>query len=517
MRSLAQKQNQRRVSSGPARPHIKEPASDHREHPILHLQRTIGNQAVLGMLQLDAERGSAGTASPRFDIPIHAAVAGAIQPKLAINMPGDKYEQEADRVADQVMRMPEARLQRACPLGAERPADRIAQPSRADEQVQPHDRVGSGDSGQPARQPIIDEVLRSPGRPLDPATRRFMEPRFGYDFRHVRVHRDTQATQSARCIYAKAYTAGPHIVFDSNYYSPDTATGRHLLAHELSHLVQQQGGKHLILRKEVYQRVARANRGSVAPGDWLDVDRQEWEMASLHGFESSLSPTNTFMRAVYYNTQHFRPKEYKTVRERHDYYDLISYVLERDRNTPAALKGIRFFRSATAVTGTPGIGSVDTIVGAGKLEEQTRQVLQEVNEELFALNMGVIRELLFNWREPRSPRNPTAKAIGSFEFDLRMVETEQKAVEDYIQRNPQLFTGSVKQDINDTLDPSAFGQFFNFSRRSFEWARDALQVRSLDFTNIKHRKAIGFAAVHIFHRKSYKDYEFFLAAYHVLP
>ena len=388
---------------------------------------------------------------------------------------------------------------------------------RGHEQVQKPPRIGSGDLDQPAIPIIVHEVLRSPGRSLDTATRSFMEPRLGHDFRRVRVHTGLKAAQSARSINAKAYTAGQSIVFDSDHYSPDTETGRHLLAHELTHVVQQQGGNQLILRKEVYQRVARANRGSVTPGDWLDVDRQEWEMASLHGFESSLSPTNTFMRAVYYNTQHFRPKEYKTVRERHDYYDLISYVLERDRNTPAALKGIRFFHAATAVTGTPGIGSVDTVVGAGKLEEQTRQVLQEVNEELFALNMGVIRELLFNWREPRNPRNPSAKAIGSFEFDLRMVETEQKAVEDYIQRNPQLFTSSVKQNINDTLDPTAFGQFFNFSRRSFEWARDALQVRSLDFTNIKHRKAIGFAAVHIFHRKSYKDYEFFLAAYHVLP
>ena len=515
MRKLAQKQNQKPVSSSLARPHLKTSERAHHENPLLHLQRTIGNQAVLGILQSDAKIESAGRASPHLETPKHVAGAGGT--KLGINKPGDKYEQEADRVADQVMRMPEPRLQRACAHGGDSHGGPTAQLSGGHEQVQALHRIGPGDSGQSARPSIVHQVLRSLGRPLDTATRSFMEPRFAHDFRRVRVHTDIKAAQSARSIDAKAYTAGNHIVFDSDYYSPDTALGRHLLAHELTHVVQQQGGDHLIFRKEVYQSVARANRGSVAPGDWLDLDRQEWEVASLHGFESSLSPTNTFMRAVYYNTQHFRPKEYKTVRERHDYYDLISYVLERDRNTPAALKGIRFFHAATAVTGTPGIGSVDTIVGAGKLQQQTRQVLEEVNEELFALNMGVIRDLLFNWREPRNPRNPAAKAIGSFEFDLRMVETEQKAVEDYIQRNPKLFTSSVKQDINATLDPTAFGQFFNFSRRSFEWARDALQVRSLDFTNIKHRKAIGFAAVHIFHRKPYKDYEFFLAAYHVLP
>lgn len=92
---------------------------------ILHLQRTIGNQALQRMLQTDAQEPEAGlndTSSPHFGhdfsrIPIHPPVAGAIQTKLAINKPGDEYEKEADHVAERVICTPEPQLQCACPCG----------------------------------------------------------------------------------------------------------------------------------------------------------------------------------------------------------------------------------------------------------------------------------------------------------------------------------------------------------------------------------------------------------------
>jgi hypothetical protein len=89
--------------------------------------------------------------------------------------------------------------------------------------------------------PVVQEVLASPGRPLDAATRAFFEPRFGYDFGHVRIHVDDQASQSARSINALAYTVGRDIVFRSGQFDPATSSGRRLLAHELSHVVQQTG------------------------------------------------------------------------------------------------------------------------------------------------------------------------------------------------------------------------------------------------------------------------------------
>jgi hypothetical protein len=86
---------------------------------------------------------------------------------------------------------------------------------------------------------IVHEVLRSPGQPLDAQTRAFMEPRFGHDFSKVRIHTDARAAESAQAVSAHAYTAGRDVVFGRGQYSPSTQAGRILLAHELTHVVQQ--------------------------------------------------------------------------------------------------------------------------------------------------------------------------------------------------------------------------------------------------------------------------------------
>jgi outer membrane protein OmpA-like peptidoglycan-associated protein len=90
--------------------------------------------------------------------------------------------------------------------------------------------------------PIVHEVLRSPGQPLDHETREFMEPRFGHDFGHVRVHTDARAAESTQVVAALAYTVGSHIAFAAGSFLPGTTTGRKLLAHELTHVVQQDSG-----------------------------------------------------------------------------------------------------------------------------------------------------------------------------------------------------------------------------------------------------------------------------------
>jgi hypothetical protein len=90
-----------------------------------------------------------------------------------------------------------------------------------------------------AAPPIVHDALRSPGQPLDAATRAYMEPRFGHDFSKVRVHADGQAAESTRAVNALAYTAGSNIVFGRNAYAPHSETGRKLIAHELTHVIQQ--------------------------------------------------------------------------------------------------------------------------------------------------------------------------------------------------------------------------------------------------------------------------------------
>ena len=87
--------------------------------------------------------------------------------------------------------------------------------------------------------PIVHDVLNSSGQPLDAGTRAFMEPRFGHDFSLVRVHTDARAAESARSVNALAYTVGRNVVFGTGQYTPGTSEGRRLMAHELTHVVQQ--------------------------------------------------------------------------------------------------------------------------------------------------------------------------------------------------------------------------------------------------------------------------------------
>ncbi len=98
--------------------------------------------------------------------------------------------------------------------------------------------------------PIVHDVLNSSGQPLDAGTRAFMEPRFGHDFSGVRVHTDAKAAESARSVNALAYTVGRNIVFGTGQYEPGTGEGRRLLAHELTHVVQQ-GNRAMVLNRSL--------------------------------------------------------------------------------------------------------------------------------------------------------------------------------------------------------------------------------------------------------------------------
>ena len=141
---------------------------------------------------------------------------------LKVGAPDNAHEREADAVADQVMRM-----------------------AASGDPVTPQGRVSSaGASSAPAS---VEQVLRSPGQALDSGTRSWFEPRFGQDMSGIRVHTDRAAQQSARDIRANAYTVGNDIVFAAGQFAPSTHAGRHLLAHELTH-VAQQGGNGVVAR-----------------------------------------------------------------------------------------------------------------------------------------------------------------------------------------------------------------------------------------------------------------------------
>lgn len=168
------------------------------------------------------------------------------------------YEQEADRVADQVMAAPEHQAVSDAPPHIQRFS------GRANVQV----------GAVPAS---VERVLASPGRPLEPALRQEMEERFGYDFSQVQVHSDGEAANAVHAVHAQAYTFGSNIVFGSGEYMPATIEGKSLLAHELVHVVQQSGrGASQVQRKVAsHPRDRCGSGGDTEPcADWSSVPQR---------------------------------------------------------------------------------------------------------------------------------------------------------------------------------------------------------------------------------------------------
>ncbi|KAF5424621.1 MAG: protein of unknown function (DUF4157) [Candidatus Methanocomedens sp.] len=147
-----------------------------------------------------------------------------IQAKLRINKPGDVYEQEADRVAEQVMRMEEPGVQR--------------QVGEEEETLQSKEIPSQIPEVTPNLEARIN-AIRGGGQPLPESTRAFFEPRFGHDFSQVRVHMGANAAETARVLNARAFTLGQDVVFGAGQYAPEAGTGQRLIAHELAHVVQQ--------------------------------------------------------------------------------------------------------------------------------------------------------------------------------------------------------------------------------------------------------------------------------------
>jgi hypothetical protein len=142
--------------------------------------------------------------------------------------------------------------------------------------------------------PIVHEVLRAPGQPLDASMRAFFEPRFGRDLGHVRAHTDAAAAQSAREVGALAYTVGSDIAFASGHYAPNTEGGRRLLAHELTHVVQQSQGISVQLQRWTYEDTCSSFLDVLGSSDDLAKDKVQKAIAGL----SSSPPPGWLSRAL---------------------------------------------------------------------------------------------------------------------------------------------------------------------------------------------------------------------------
>jgi Domain of unknown function (DUF4157) len=320
--------------STPARPHTAKFGPACREHPLLRLQRTLGNQAVLRKLQ--------------------------IQTKLTVSQPGDDHEREADRISADAMSMPEPQVRRACGCGG---GCHNCQSGHARHTLQTEPVLADG-LGQTETPPIVRRVLATPGEALDQATRRFMEPRLGANFAHVRVHTGSEASKSAGAVGARAYTLGSHIVFGSGEYSPESSSGRTLLSHELVHVMQQGDGRPpgIIQRREVDDRscaglpdiesdvdtevnhqIASARTAALTPTGSLDTKKFAENVFNQLGL-GIISPIESFV-------EHLPPSKRRT--------------------PPGSLAGTKYSGTPLALFGSRAVASAANVhsvcIGADKL------------------------------------------------------------------------------------------------------------------------------------------------------
>ena len=238
-------------------------------HPLAHLQRTIGNRGVGRM----------------------------IQAKMHVSQPGDQLEKEADQTADRVMRMPEPQSEdqeelRRQPAEEKEDNEKLqkkAEPPELDDELQRATALAEeekklqaqSDGGQastvsPQAQARLNH-LRGNGRPLPESVRTSFEPRFGYDFSHVRVHTDGHAANLAKSLKARAFTVGHDIAFGSGEYAPESATGQKLLAHELTHVIQQNGETATLRNKGI--DIQKTSQPVIQRGFFGDI----WEGAKKVG------------------------------------------------------------------------------------------------------------------------------------------------------------------------------------------------------------------------------------------
>ena len=220
---------------------------------ILFLQKTIGNQAMQRMIK-----------------------SGVIQTKLRIGQPNDIYEQEADRIAEEIGSS-QWSVVNSQKEEIQRQVEEEEEKKREEELVQPKLETNVEHSIQRQAEEEKEEILQTKemqsnilevtpdfesrihalkggGQPLPKSIRAFFEPRFGYDFSQVRIHNDSEGAKLARALNARAFTIGRDIVFGAGEYLPITTKGQQLLAHELTHVIQQTSSTNMSGRLTLIQR-----------------------------------------------------------------------------------------------------------------------------------------------------------------------------------------------------------------------------------------------------------------------
>ena len=446
-------------------------------------------------------------------------VPQSVQPKLTLGQPSGYFEQEADRVAEQVMRMAPPEALSISP-----------QPGNGQQDVQTHSLAetispfvirndGSEDDRAHAKHISMDQMQEKSlpgsshqhptsvqgelesrmkysggvGTPLSDEVRSFMEPRFGADFSEVRVHTNDAAVQMNRLLGSHAFTHKQHVYFGAGQSPAKDA----LTAHELTHVIQQKLGQPGIGMKVISPGQKRTDR------DWLERDMNHWALEIGNLSKSA----NTFVRSVIYNTQNNLPDEYVTIAQRSAYYDVID-ALAAEGFIP---KKIRFFGAAAKVTGKNGVGSVEAPIGWALHSQEAIQILTDVNRILFESNIKIINRLMGAKGQPFDPRsNSPEKSVSPIQFDLNMVEVEQAIVESYLKEKTGKISAEALADINDDLNFRGLwrtlGEYIAVDTQPMQWAKKALGKAKLNFMQMSDRIAIGKALVLSLHSCTVEEY-----------
>jgi|GEM_PF-5314682 len=191
-----------------------------------------------------------GPASAEHGVAVRQIIRGSqVQTKLAVGAPDDVYEQEADRIADEVMRISPSNDSTFAQVDPPHHEPSVQRQNLEDEEEFAQAKLQEGilqlkaDAyAMPDVEPGLEariHALQGGGVPLPPAERAFFEPRFSHDFSQVRIHTGPEAAESAHAVKAQAFTVGRDVVFGAGAYAPGSDAGRRLLAHELTHVVQQ--------------------------------------------------------------------------------------------------------------------------------------------------------------------------------------------------------------------------------------------------------------------------------------
>jgi len=214
-----------------------------------------------------------------------------IQPKLTVKRPNDIYEQETDAMADKIMRMDAPSVQKKHdnslffkPVPITPLQRKCKHCEEEEEQLQRKEINGANAIAGHTLENYVG-ALNNRGQPLSDNLRNFYEPRFGYDFSNVKVHTDAAAAMSAQSINALAYTSGNNIVFNQGQYSEENDSGKRLMAHELTHVIQQNGDTGL--SRKMVQRHDK-------PSKWCDAFMELVRYEDDHGKWGVLTHYNSF-------------------------------------------------------------------------------------------------------------------------------------------------------------------------------------------------------------------------------